>query len=326
MLEECLADDVTEIKLLQEHLHDVDRPADLRPHGAPADDPARRHRGMSAAVRRRQPGWADVLEEHAASERPARASSRSSAPARRRRSRSAGCSSAGRAATPCRRRPGGREAALRHAADRAETALTGLEEPLGRYLLELEGDRAEGRAWYGGPGAGELIEWEPVLTRAGVHASPTRVTQAYLELAVLVRALEGPDDGVPLRVRDREVVALGRALRPARQPPRPRARRPARARRLARSRARVRCASRRVARVRVPRGSISRTCVSSSAFGQCSTPRGTTKSSPGSSTTSRSRSWIVSRPARTRKKSSVSSCLCQTNSPCDASRRRACSR
>ncbi|MDX6516104.1 MAG: hypothetical protein QOH73_1770 [Gaiellaceae bacterium] len=87
--------------------------------------------------------------------------------------------------------PGGREAALRHAADRVETALTGLEEPLGQYLIELEGDRAEGRAWYGGPGAGELIEWEPVLKRAGVHASPTRVAQAYLELAVLVRALEG---------------------------------------------------------------------------------------------------------------------------------------
>jgi hypothetical protein len=87
--------------------------------------------------------------------------------------------------------PGQRQAALRHAADRAETALAGLEVPLGRYLLELEPELAEGRSWYGEPGAGELQEWAPVLTRAGVRVSPERVAQAYLELAVLVRALEG---------------------------------------------------------------------------------------------------------------------------------------
>jgi len=87
--------------------------------------------------------------------------------------------------------PGGRQAALRRAADRAETALVGLEQPLGRYLLELEPDRAEGRSWYGVPGAGELVDWQPVLDRAGVHVSSTRVAQAYLELAVLLRALGG---------------------------------------------------------------------------------------------------------------------------------------
>src|ERR671922_1229022 len=86
---------------------------------------------------------------------------------------------------------GAREAALARAAERAETALAGLEGPLGRYLLELEADRAEGRSWYGEPGRAELVEWQPVLKRAGVHASPVRVAQAYLELAVLVRALEG---------------------------------------------------------------------------------------------------------------------------------------
>jgi len=37
--------------------------------------------------------------------------------------------------------PGARQAALRRAADRAETALVGLEQPLGRYLLELEPER-----------------------------------------------------------------------------------------------------------------------------------------------------------------------------------------
>src|SRR5207249_814061 len=62
---------------------------------------------------------------------------------------------------------GGRQAALRHAADRVETALAGLEGPLDRYLLELEADAAEGRSWYGGPGAAELVDWGPVLARAG---------------------------------------------------------------------------------------------------------------------------------------------------------------
>jgi len=86
---------------------------------------------------------------------------------------------------------GGREAALRRAAERVETALSGLEEPLKRYLLELEADALEGRSWYGGPGSAELVDWQPVLERAGVHVRPERVAQAYLELAMLVRALEG---------------------------------------------------------------------------------------------------------------------------------------
>ena len=92
-------------------------------------------------------------------------------------------------ADPCT--PGRRQAALRRAADRAETAISGLDRPLARYLLELEPNQAEGRSWYGEPGAAELIDWEPVLTRAGVHVSPARVAQTYLELAVLVRALQG---------------------------------------------------------------------------------------------------------------------------------------
>lgn len=90
---------------------------------------------------------------------------------------------------PCT--PGRRQAALRRAAERCETALAELEQPLARYLLELQGDAAEGRPWYGEPGPGEVVEWEPVLRRAGVAAAPHRVAQAYLELAVLVRALEG---------------------------------------------------------------------------------------------------------------------------------------
>jgi hypothetical protein len=95
--------------------------------------------------------------------------------------------------------PGGRQAALRRAADRIETALTGLEDPLGRYLLELQPDLAEGRSWYGEPSAAELMEWGPVLSRAGVCVSAERVTHAYLELAVLVRALEGLTTSVRMR-------------------------------------------------------------------------------------------------------------------------------
>jgi hypothetical protein len=87
--------------------------------------------------------------------------------------------------------PGRRDAALRRAADRVETALAGLEDPLGRYLLELEADSAEGRSWFGEPSRAELVDWEPVLDRAGVKVAPHRVAAAYLELAVLVRALEG---------------------------------------------------------------------------------------------------------------------------------------
>jgi hypothetical protein len=87
--------------------------------------------------------------------------------------------------------PGRRQAALRRAADRVETALAGLAQPLGRYLLELEADLAEGRSWFGEPGRAELVDWQPVLDRAGVKVAPHRIAAAYLELAVFVRALEG---------------------------------------------------------------------------------------------------------------------------------------
>ena len=146
-----------------------------------------------STLRHREPGWADVLEDHVDWRTSHRLIAQLSA-----------CEAAALAFCRLLERwargdaapstAGGRQAALRHAADRVETALTGLEGPLNRYLLELEADRAEGRSWYGGPGAGELIEWAPVLKRAGVAASPIRVAQAYLELAVLVRALQGLAD------------------------------------------------------------------------------------------------------------------------------------
>ena len=85
---------------------------------------------------------------------------------------------------------GGREAALRRAADKVETALAGLEQPLSatcsRRSRRLPRPILVRRAR-----AGELVRWRPVLDRAGVRACPNRVAAVYLELAVLVRALQG---------------------------------------------------------------------------------------------------------------------------------------
>jgi hypothetical protein len=140
---------------------------------------------------RHSPTWADVLDEHAAEP----------ATARRLISQLRACEIAALAFCRLLERwargdakpssAGERQSAIRRAADRVETALTGLEEPLRRYLLELEAEEAEGRSWYAGPGAAELVDWGPVLARAGVRMPAERVAQAYLELAVLVRALEG---------------------------------------------------------------------------------------------------------------------------------------
>jgi hypothetical protein len=144
------------------------------------------------------PGWADVLEANA--ERPATV--------RRLVGQLRACEAAAIAfcrllerwgrgdAVPAT--PGARQAAFRHAADRVETALAGLDGPLSAYLIELAPDRAEGRSWYAGPGAGELVEWRPVLERAGVPVSADRVAAVYLELAVLVRALQGLADAARL--------------------------------------------------------------------------------------------------------------------------------
>ena len=142
--------------------------------------------------------WPQVLREHAATEPTAR----------RLTSQLRACEAA--ALAFCRlleqwnrgeaipTTPGTRQAALRHAADRVETAVAGLEGPLGQYLIELQPERTEGRSWYLGPGAGELVEWKPVLDRAGVRVCPNRVASVYLELAVLVRALEGLGDAARL--------------------------------------------------------------------------------------------------------------------------------
>ena len=125
VLQECLAADVTEIKLLQEHLHDAIGQL-IYDRTAPADDPARRHRGVSACpfgAGSRAGRTSSRSTPRAA--RPVRASSRSSG----------ACEAAALAFCRLLERwargdavpstPGGREAALRHAADRAETAWRG---------------------------------------------------------------------------------------------------------------------------------------------------------------------------------------------------------
>src|SRR5947209_13726973 len=110
----------------------------------------------------RAPGWPDVLAGNAAEVETAR----------RLIEQLAACEVAAIAfcrllerwargdADPCT--PGKRQAALRRAADRAETALAGLERPLGRYLLEPEPEVAEGRSWYGRPSSAELLGRAPV--------------------------------------------------------------------------------------------------------------------------------------------------------------------
>src|SRR3954468_15995487 len=121
-----------------------------------------------SVVQSKRPGWAEVLAFHAADTgtgprviAPLRAREGPARALRRLLERWARGD-----ADPCT--PGRREAAFRRAAERVETALVGLEEPLGRYLLELEPEQAEGASWYSEPSAAEFVEWEPVLRRAGV--------------------------------------------------------------------------------------------------------------------------------------------------------------
>jgi hypothetical protein len=89
-----------------------------------------------------------------------------------------------------------RTAALREAAGRVDVALAALQSPLERFLVELEPEAAERRSWFGEPSWAELVDWQPVLSRAGVAVPAHAVAVAYLELAVLVRALEGLSDAV----------------------------------------------------------------------------------------------------------------------------------
>src|SRR2546428_4761304 len=151
-----------------------------------------------STIRAREPGWANVLEDHAAEWTTAR----------RLVGQLGACEAAALAFCRLLERwargdaypstPGARDAALRHAADRAETALAGLDHPLDRYLLELESDRAEGRSWYGGPGVGQIFQLEPLLKRPGGVVNTSRPAQANLQLARLARLLPGLPHRDPL--------------------------------------------------------------------------------------------------------------------------------
>ena len=230
----CSRDDVTEIKLLQEHLHDGARPARLRPDAAAADDPSRawsRYERRSAA---RAGGWADVLAEHAA-----RAGPRARLIGQLARLRGVGARvlPAARAlgarrggAADARAAPGGAAARGRAGRDRARG-------PRGaaRRATCSSSSRSARRAARGtaSPGAGELVDWEPVLrargrARARRSASRRRTSSSPCSCA-RSRALR-PRRAVERGARP--LVALGRPVRPAREPARPRARGPARARRV----------------------------------------------------------------------------------------------
>src|SRR5947199_4779128 len=114
-------------------------------------------------LRAHEPGWADVLEDNAAEEETAR----------RLVGQLGACEASALAfcrllerwarGEPEPSTPGRRQAALRRAADRIETALAGLEGRLAGYLLELGPDQAEGRSGYGAPASPRLLDSEPIL-------------------------------------------------------------------------------------------------------------------------------------------------------------------
>ena len=202
------ADGVTEIKLHAGAPPRRDRPVGLRQNAPATDDPPRGDRSLMAT-------WPDILREYAADD----------VTARRLTSQLRACEAAALAfcrllerwsrgdAAPAT--AGARQAALRHAADRVETALAGLEDPLSRYLLELEPERVEGRSWYGGPGPRRARR---VATRArpGRCARLPEPGRVRVSGARRPRAgARGPDRRGASRSGARPVVALGRPVRSA---------------------------------------------------------------------------------------------------------------
>ena len=161
VLRRCLSQGITELKLLQEHLHDALGQLIHERTRQAADDPARRARGLMAVLGRRRRVLRGIARR-----RPARLVSalRACEVASLAFCRLLDCWARGSRAP---RTAGQRQAALRRAAERAETAVAGLERPLDRYLLELEPEVAEGRAVVRRARAGRAL-------RMGAGASPRR--------------------------------------------------------------------------------------------------------------------------------------------------------
>ena len=120
------------------------RPARLRPHAPAADDPARRGRGLSRPTARCPTGRTRSPSMRSTPNTAARLIKRLARRCRSRRSPSAGCSSAGRAARPIRRRRAAARRRCAHAADRVETALAGLERAARPLPARARGRRGRG--------------------------------------------------------------------------------------------------------------------------------------------------------------------------------------
>ena len=122
--------------------------------------------------------------------------------------------------------PGG----ARRAAERAETALADWSSRSAATSSSWSRG-AEGRSWYGEPGPGEVVTWDAVLRGPACG----RAASGGTCLPRARRARARPPGPLRLgedRVGSNRRLALGRPLRPAREPPRRRPRRPARACRL----------------------------------------------------------------------------------------------
>ena len=168
-----------------------DRAGGLRPHTPPPDDPARGGRGLSVAHR----GTSDWAER----DRRARGRGRHRAAPDPQLvavevSSLAFCRLLERWARgePDPSTPGRRQAALRRAADRVETALTGLELPARPLPARARGRLRRGPVVVRRAGAGRARRLGAgARPRRRAASQPHRVAAAYLELAVFVRALEG---------------------------------------------------------------------------------------------------------------------------------------
>ena len=224
VLTELEADDMREIKLLQEHLHDARRPDHLRPHPPPADDPPSGDRGMT----RRSARQADS-STHAPNELTAR----------RLVAQLRACEVAALAFCRLLERWGRGEAdpstaggtGRRRCAGPRTASRPPLPGSTARWRATCSSSRptrpraARGTAGRAPPSSsnGSRCSCEPAS-----RACPNRVAAAYLELAVLVRALQGLSDAARVEATLDALVALGGPLRPARHAARRHGRRPAR--------------------------------------------------------------------------------------------------